>query len=564
MRISARVALAIIPLMVACAGGAPARPVGQPGPEPVAAPQRPIIIGFAEEPASLEPAFGQGGRSREYAALLSAFLAYLTPDQQPAPYLAAELPSLDRGTWVVRPDGRAETTYRLNPRATWHDGQPVTAQDFVFAHRVHLDPAVPTTRLDVDRRMAAVTAVDDQTLFIEWTESYLWAGMVFSPNFSALPSHLLEPLYRAEDKTAFVNGSHWNRDFVGTGPYRVERWEQGAELVLRAHDGFVLGKPRTDLLVLKFVADGNTIVANLLAGSIDTAFYSGLTFTQARSLEEGGWPGTVAYWRGSADWLEFQTRDWGNLQRAVLDVRVRRALIYAIDRRAIIDGLYAGKATVHHFWLAPDDPAYPAVDRAVQKYEYDAGRAAALLREAGWTRGADGQLRDAAGEVLTMPLVSEFTELEQRQATVVVDNWKALGIPPEVRVLTVGQQRDLEFRSKLAAAGARNRGLGYDAMVWTNDQVTSPENRWRGNNNIGYVNPVVDELWPRVMVTPDLKAREALLVDALRAMTADAVVNVTDLQPRAIAHRAGLVGPRPPWSGEGAFTWNAWEWGWEA
>jgi hypothetical protein len=66
------------------------------------------------------------------------------------------------------------------------------------------------------------------------------------------------------------------------------------------------------------------------------------------------------------------------------------------------------------------------------------------------------------------------------------------------------------------------------------------------------------------MVTPDPKQRESLLVEAIRAMTADAVINVTNLQPRAIAYRAGLAGPRHPWSGEGAFTWNAWEWYWKA
>ena len=55
------------------------------------------------------------------------------------------------------------------------------------------------------------------------------------------------------------------------------------------------------------------------------------------------------------------------------------------------------------------------------------------------------------------------------------------------------------------------------------------------------------------------KQREALLVEAIAAMTADAVINVTDLQPRAMAYRTGITGPKQPWSGEGAFTWNSWE-----
>ncbi len=257
-------------------------------------------------------------------------------------------------------------------------------------------------------------------------------------------------------------------------------------MVFRAHDGFVLGKPRVDVIVLKFVADGNIIVANLLSGSVDIAFYSSLGFIQARSLEEASWAGTVEYWRGSADWLEFQTRDWGNLQRAVLDPRVRKAVIHAVDRRSIIEGLYAGKASVHHFWLAVDDPAYPAVDRVAQKYDYDVGRAAALLQEAGWTRGGDGQLRDASGEVLSLPLVAEYTEIERKQATVVADNWKALGIPPEVRVLTVGQQRDLEFRCKLAAGG-RCGPRPASAAPHSGRISRDSGARWR---------PTVPHLWP--------------------------------------------------------------------
>jgi peptide/nickel transport system substrate-binding protein len=246
----------------------------------------------------------------------------------------------------------------------------------------------------------------------------------------------------------------------------------------------------------------------------------------------------------------------------VLDVRVRRALVHAVDRRAIVEGLYGGTAIVHHFWLTPDDPAFPAVDRTAHKYDYDIGRATALLREAGWTRGSDGFLRDASGEVLSMPLVSQFTEIEQKQATVVADNWKTLGIPPEVRVMTVAQQRDREFRAKIAAVGYNNRSIRYDSMVWTSDQIPTAENQWRGNNYLGYANPILDELWPKVLATPDPKDREALIVEALRAFTADAAVNVTNLQPKPIAYRAGLAGPRQPWS-EDAMLWNTWEWQWK-
>ena len=84
-----------------------------------------------------------------------------------------------------------------------------------------------------------------------------------------------------------------------------------------------------------------------------------------------------------------------------------------------------------------------------------------------------------------------------------------------------------------------------------------------GTNRIGYSNPVVDEHYSKAIGTILDREREPLLVEALKAMTADAVVTVTHLQPRAMAYRKGLVGPKETWVGESALIWNSWEWRWE-
>ncbi len=335
-------------------------------------------------------------------------------------------------------------------------------------------------------------------------------------------------------------------------------------MVLRAHEGFALGKPPVDQIVMRVIPDANALVANLLGGAIDAAFHSSISFTQNRALEQAGWQGTTEYWPGSAHYLEFQARDWGNLQRAVLDVRVRRALLHAIDRQTIVDGLNAGRTSVLHFWLSEDDAAYPVVDRAVSKYSYDVSRARELLEEAGWSRTADGQFRDVRGQTLDLPLVSQNEDIDQQQAQIVVDNWKTVGVNAAVRVMTVGEQRDNEFRTKVAAVAYNNRPMGYDTMVWLNTQITTPENRWRGNNYAGYFNPVLEEQWPKVLATVDNRAREALIVEALGAMTADAVVDPLHYRPRAMAYRHGLVGPQQPWIGEAALIWNSWQWQWRA
>ena len=79
----------------------------------------------------------------------------------------------------------------------------------------------------------------------------------------------------------------------------------------------------------------------------------------------------------------------------------------------------------------------------------------------------------------------------------------------------------------------------------------------------GYVDPVIDEMWTKALGTISDREREPLLVEALKAMTADAIVTVTHLQPRPMAYRAGLTGPRETWVGESALVWNIWEWQWK-
>jgi peptide/nickel transport system substrate-binding protein len=552
-------------ILAACGPSGPAAAPRADRPEaaPVrpAAPQRALLVAFSTEPLLLERSLTSGSGVNDWAAYLSAFLAYTNPDTTASPYLAAELPSLERGTWKLLPDGGMETTYKLRDNGAWHDGAPVTAHDFVFAHRVRVDPELAVSARDTERRISRASAIDNQTLLLEWKELYIWAGMISMPFYSPLPTHLLESHYSA-DKASFLELPHWRSEFIGAGPYKLESWQQGAEMTLRAHDRFVLGKPGIERIQVRFIADANTIVANLLGGAVDIAFHSSIGFSQNQALEQAGWAGVTEYWRGNPRYVEFQTRDWGNFQRAVQDVRVRRAMLHAFDRQEIIDGLYAGKTHQLHYWLPPDDPANPVVDRSVTKYAYDPARAEALLREAGWTKASDGVARNVAGEPLHMSLLNQSGEIDQLEAAVLANRWKDVGITSETQVLSRAQQGDGEFRSKFPAVSFNRTNFDYETFPSLRSKVTSPQNRWTGTNRIGYVNPVIDEYWTRAMGTLDAKEREPLFVEVFKAMTADAVVTPTHLQPRAFAYAADLIGPKESSQNAGALVWNSWEWHW--
>jgi peptide/nickel transport system substrate-binding protein len=319
--------------------------------------KRLVTIVETREPTALEPTLQP--QNREWSALGSGFLAYFRPGHSSAvPFLAEELPSVERGTWKVLPDGRMETTYKLRRNATWHDGAPVTAHDWVFAQTARIADGFPSHGVTIEKRLSQVVAVDDHTLFLEWREPYLYAGLTHLPDFSPMPRHKLEPMF-LNDRAAFTDGPHWREEFVGSGPYRVASWDPGVEITFRAHDGFVFGRPKLDEVRVRFIGDANTIVANLLSGAVDMAFSGNIGFPQGQSLEQAGWGGKIEYWEGNPRYLEYQGRDWGDTVPAVSDVRVRRASHHAIDRKSLVDAIYAGRAPAAFYWLSPAIPPTP-------------------------------------------------------------------------------------------------------------------------------------------------------------------------------------------------------------
>src|SRR4051794_10917780 len=145
MRSGLKLALILVLTLAACAPsspGASSNPSssgqsGQTGSGQTATSSGPktITLAIDEDLKNLwDPIKNGGGTgSREIANVVNQHLVAITADGSPTPRLPAELPSLDRGTWKVLPDGRMETTYRLRTDAFWHDGTPFTADDVVFS-----------------------------------------------------------------------------------------------------------------------------------------------------------------------------------------------------------------------------------------------------------------------------------------------------------------------------------------------------------------------------------------------------------------------------------------------
>jgi len=147
--------------------------------------------------------------------------------------LADSLPQLNSESWKVAADGRMETTYRLRPNLTWHDGQPLTAEDFAFAYRVYTAPGLGAFIVRPVDQIEEVTAADARTVLIRWRNLFPEAGALATGDLDPLPRHILEGplnthLQDPASQDVFMGNSYWTTSFVGPGPYKLERWDPGA------------------------------------------------------------------------------------------------------------------------------------------------------------------------------------------------------------------------------------------------------------------------------------------------------------------------------------------------
>ena len=488
--------------------------------------------------------------------LFQANLMYLDERDAPQPLLALRAPTQADGSWVVNADGTMRTTYTLKPDLKWQDGQPLVADDFVFAHAVYTDDEIPVDTRMPENLMSRVVAPDSRTVEIHWRQPFVGAGSLANHELTPIPRHLMGELY-TRDKSAFLSSPYWfSEEHIHAGPFRLTAWDRGTGLTFTANPYFALGKPAIDTLRVVFVADPNTVMARMLAGAVDV--FPGATNQLALTLKER-WQadngGNLYIVSQRVNRLSFQFRDVPGLQRAVLDLRVRQAVMHAIDRVALAEALEGGLGQAADTAYAPGSPLNPRMEQVIARYPYDTSRALALLRDAGWTPGPDGRLLDNGGRTLDLEIRSN----EAQDSTIIADNWKQVGINPTATVITGIQRRDDEWRAHFPATQISATGT-YLTNVYTPD-APNPATGWRGSVNRGtYNNPEFNRLYEAQMTTLDLAKRDDILVELERIITHDLPVGFTTYNSSSVVARSVVKGIRNASKELGNSLWNVWEW----
>lgn len=559
--------LALAFLITACAAPQPSSSKGERASEPKPlAPKRITAAMMSDVPtiSSVSVLAGsgtiQGGDALE--DLVNAGLSVVDNRGTLRAQLAEAVPTLENGLWKVLSDGRMETTWRIRPGALWHDGAPFTADDPLFTASIGQDRDVPLFSHSGFDAVESVTAPDLHTVVVRWKHPYIAAASMFTRRFAfPRPKHVMERAY-AENKESVTQLPYWTDQYVGTGPFKLRQWVAGAYLMLAANDRYVLGRPRVDEIEVRFIPDGNALVANILAGEVELTLGRNLSLQQALQIRDQWKNGSISV--GIKNWIAAYPQLLTPDPPVIADGRFRRALLHAVDRQQLVDNLQAGMVPIAHTFLSPSEPTYGAVEGKIVKYEYDVRRASQLLESLGYARAGDGIFRDGAGGELSLEVRTDGgggDDAQETTALIVADYWKRVGIATRPLIISQLQRRDREYNSTFP--GMRVWRLPNDAddlRRYHSREVPSPQNRFNGGNRSRYMNPVFDDLVDRYMSTISLDERVPILGEIIHHMTDQLTVLglYYNTEPLLVGRRLQHVTARDV--GATTEAWNSHEW----
>ena len=378
--------------------------------------------------------------------------------------------------WEVE-EGGLVITFHLRKNILWHDGEPFTAEDVVFTYRKILDPKTGCPYVSNFKDIKDIKAVDPYTVRFEFSEPY--APALIKLGMGIIPKHLFEG-------EPDIRRSAYAKFPVGTGPYRFVKWETGQYMVLDANEKYFEHAPGIKKYVYMIIPDQAVQFLELLSGGIDSMDLNPYQFryrSETREFSEK--IAKYEYVSHSYTYIGYNLKD-----PLFSDVRVRRALSYAVNTKEVIDAALLGLGEP---CTGPFLKGSPYYDPSVEGYPYAPEKAKALLREAGWSDAdGDGVLEKEGAEFRFTIVTNQGSQVREDVATIIQREWAGVGVKAEIQVVAWSAFLD-QFIDK--------KNFQAVMLGWTLPVDPDPDPVWHseamkpgGLNFVSYSNKRVDEL----------------------------------------------------------------------
>jgi peptide/nickel transport system substrate-binding protein len=310
-------------------------------------------------------------------------------------------------------------TFDLRPGVTFHDGSDFAAEDVKYTFEWAMDPENGAATSALFGEVEGVEAVDDLTVVVTLKTP-------FAPFVRRTAVHGIVP----SDYHSSVGPDEFNKQPVGTGPYKFKEWQPGNFLTLERFGGYWGDAAYIDEIEMRPMPEDSVRAIALRTGEAHTSVWP---LTPDDTLDLLGDSGLVGY---RAPGIQLSHIQMNNANPLFQDKRVRQAMMYALDRQTMVDDIMVGLAGIANTNLSS---ALPDHEPDVQTYDYDPAMAQTLLADAGWSAGADGILVNSAGDRLEVTiLVLQGDEIRGPQAELAVSNYADVGIDLNIERNEIG------------------------------------------------------------------------------------------------------------------------------
>jgi peptide/nickel transport system substrate-binding protein len=414
-------------------------------------------------------------------------------------------------------------TYRINPKAVWSDGQPITAADFAYTWQQVVKGANVEDRSDY-RDIESIDVSDTGTAIVTFATPVADWKALFGGRVGVLPAHLLA----SRDRTAEMAGGYgWSG-----GPWKIAAWKKGADLTLVPNERYWGRKPKLDKVTFTFVRNGDEALQAFKGNEL-------LGFAPRTNLD------AIRSFARSTEMLRAtdttETLDSVGLAFNVRaapfdDARVRRAVAFAVDRDAI----------------AKDPPVSftPSllgsfVDRAFAGFRRDTGQVDSLMRGAGWRKGSDGVwAKRGVRAAVALSIASEDRELD-RVVRLLVPQLEGAGFEASS---VASQSALLEKQLTTGNFGATVRRFSLRSFypdgcaLWCSSNIPAPGNAFAGDNVFRVADAKLDRFLAQVDTTLDVGAAASANRQAETLLASGTYVVPLEVVPTVVMTSTKIVG----------------------
>lgn len=495
-----------------------------------------LKIGITQEFENLNPMIGSMAATSYMSYLANRNMVILDANGKWIPHLAKSIPSLENGqAKIVEAGGKKGlvATWELVDNAKWGDGTPITCADIKFTWEVGKNPNVSIPSRDAYENIKSVTweTATPKKCVLTY-EKAKWD--FYKEMLSPMPKHIDEAIYKkfGGKKEGYDQNSAFNKTPLNpglySGPYVVAEIKLGSHVTFTVNPHFYGQAPKIKKIIFKLIPNTATLEANLRSGTIDMISPLGLTFDQALAMDKKVKADKLPYTVVFQPAITYEHIDL-NLDHPFLkDLKVRRALVHAINREELVKALFEGrqKAAIHN--VSPIDGWYTEDPKFVKLYNYSKREAGKLLDEAGWKMGSDGY-RSKDGKRLSLVFMTTGgNKVRETVQTLLQSQWKSVGVEVTIknepaRVFFGETTKKRNFGAMAMYAWIATPESASRTTMHTS-QIVSEKNNWTGQNYTGWSNKNVDTLLDQMDVEFNADKRKTIAHELLKYYTEDVPV----------------------------------------